>query len=234
MAQVATAYRSVLKRREPVAWGTMAFAFQKPEGFVHRAGQSMEIELPPRATLDDRDRRHHFTIASAPYEDDLMIATRMRPSPFKEALAALPAAAQVTLEDPRGRFLLHEDPARPAVFLAGGIGVTAPRAIIHQTLFEGLGPDLFFFYSDQRPEEAAFLEELRRTARGSSRFTLIPTMTDLDGAEEWDGEVGRIGMRMIRDYVDHVEDPVYYVSGPPKMVRAMKRMLKRAGIPEGG
>lgn len=234
MAHVATAYRSALKGREHVARGTMAFVFERPAGFMHRAGQSMEIELPRGMVADEEARRHHFTIASAPYEDDLLIATRMRPSAFKEALQSLPPSARVTLEEPSGRFVLHEDPTRPAVFLAGGIGVTAPRAIIRQTLHEQLDHELFLFYADQRPEEAAFLEELRRMARGYPRFTLIPTMTDLNGAEEWDGEVGRIGMRMLRDYVDPMGNSVYYVSGPPKMAKTMKRMLKRAGISETG
>ena len=34
-----TIYRTILKGREEVASGTMAFHFEKPEGFAYKAGQ---------------------------------------------------------------------------------------------------------------------------------------------------------------------------------------------------
>ena len=109
---------TALRRREQVAEGTFAFHFDKPAGFSHQAGQNALLTLP------DGSEGHTFTIASAPHERDLMFATRMRDSAYKRALAAAPIGSKFKLDGRAGVMVLHEDEHRPAVFLAGGIGIT--------------------------------------------------------------------------------------------------------------
>jgi hypothetical protein len=46
--------------------------------------------------------RHTFSIASAPFKDELVVATRMRDSAFKRALGALPIGIGVAIEGPFG------------------------------------------------------------------------------------------------------------------------------------
>src|SRR5215471_20968555 len=74
---------TVLRKREQVAEGTMAFHFDKPAGFEFRAGQSLDWSLinPPETDAEGNTRA--FSIASAPFDPDLMIATRMRDTAFK-------------------------------------------------------------------------------------------------------------------------------------------------------
>ena len=78
MASVITEVAARLLRRETVAEGTMAFHFERPPGFAHQAGQNALFKLAG----DSRT----FSIASAPHEPELMIATRMRDSAFKRVL----------------------------------------------------------------------------------------------------------------------------------------------------
>ena len=79
--------------REQIASGTLAFYLEKPPGFAFTAGQAVRMELlePP---ADEGQRRRMFSLASAPYESTLAIATRMRASAFKNALKDLPDGAQ--------------------------------------------------------------------------------------------------------------------------------------------
>jgi predicted ferric reductase len=56
-----------------------------------------------------------------------MVATRMRDTAFKRALGTLPLGAEVQIEGPFGNLILHNNAARAAVFLAGGIGITPFR-----------------------------------------------------------------------------------------------------------
>jgi hypothetical protein len=42
-----TIYRTILKGREEVASGTMAFHFEKPEGFAYKAGQRADFTDQP-------------------------------------------------------------------------------------------------------------------------------------------------------------------------------------------
>jgi ferredoxin-NADP reductase len=117
-------YETVLTRREPVAEGTMAFHFARPAGFAHAAGQNVLVTLLAPPQTDSQGDSRTFTLASAPHEPELMVATRMRDSAFKRVLKSAASGTPVRIEGPNGLMVLHEDAARPAVFLAGGIGVT--------------------------------------------------------------------------------------------------------------
>jgi ferredoxin-NADP reductase len=79
-------YKAKLKRREEIAAGTMAFHFEKPEGFIYKAGQYVDYALINPSETDAEGNTRGFSLASAPYEDDLMSATRMRDTAFKRVL----------------------------------------------------------------------------------------------------------------------------------------------------
>ena len=79
-----------LRRREPVAEGTLAFYFDKPAGFSHDAGQNVMLSLVEPPAMDASGPSRPFTLASAPHEPELMIATRMRDSTFKRHLGSVP------------------------------------------------------------------------------------------------------------------------------------------------
>lgn len=111
-------YDVMLKGREEVAEGTMAFHFAKPAGFSYKPGQAIDIILTNPPTIDEGASRHTFSIVSAPFQDDLVVATRMRDSAFKRALKSLPIGAPVRLEGPFGSLTLHNNRARPAVLVS--------------------------------------------------------------------------------------------------------------------
>src|SRR3989475_8350757 len=102
---------TVLTRREPVAEGTMAFHFARPAGFAHAAGQNVLVTLLEPPQTDSQGDSRTFTLASAPQEPELMVATRMRDSAFKRALKSAAAGTPVRIEGPNGLMVLHEDAA---------------------------------------------------------------------------------------------------------------------------
>jgi len=73
---------------------------------------------------DSRGPIRHFTISSSPTEDFVMITTRIRDTPYKKRLSSLEADTIAKVRGPQGKFVLHEDYSKPAVFLSGGIGVS--------------------------------------------------------------------------------------------------------------
>jgi ferredoxin-NADP reductase len=123
-AAKALSFSAKLKRRENVAEGTMAFFFERPAGFVFAAGQFIDIELQSPAETDDEGNTRTFSISSAPQDDTIMVTTRLRDTAFKRVLKTMPLEPEVKVEGPSGDLQLHEDAARAAVFLAGGIGIT--------------------------------------------------------------------------------------------------------------
>lgn len=76
-------YKVKLKSRQEIAAGTMAFHFEKPEGFIYKAGQFGDYTLISPSETDTEGNTRGFSLASAPYEDYLMFATRMRDTAFK-------------------------------------------------------------------------------------------------------------------------------------------------------
>ena len=222
-----------LLRSEIVAEGTMAFHFSRPPGFNFKAGQSLAMSLVNPPETDGEGETRTFTIASAPHEAELMVATRMRDSAFKRVLKSAPAGTTVRIDGPNGEMVLHDDPAQPAVFLAGGIGITPFLSMARHAAQEWLPHPIYLFYSNRRPEDAAFLTELRNLEGLNPAFHLIATMAEPEkSAQPWSGETGFIRREMLERHLPGTVGPVYYFAGPPAMTTAMRGMLEAMGVGE--
>ncbi|WP_442909706.1 FAD-dependent oxidoreductase, partial [Hydrogenophaga sp.] len=145
-------WQVLLQAREEVAGGTMAFYFQRPAGFAFKAGQAIDLILPATVAPGGQSQRHTFSLVSAPFESELVIATRMRDSAFKRALKMLPIGGLVEIEGPFGSLTLHNERARPAIFIAGGIGITPFMSMLRQATHDRLPQEMVLLYSNRRPE----------------------------------------------------------------------------------
>ncbi len=222
---------SPLQARREVAEKTMAFEFQKPSGWTFIAGQFVDITLPNPSQTDSEGNKRGFSVASAPYEEIIMITTRMRDTAFKRALKSEPLESLATIEGPFGDLTLHNNAARPAVLLTGGIGVTTFRSIVFQAAYLKLPHRIMLFYSNRRPEDAAFLNELQSLQQTNPNYTLVATMTDMkDSKQPWDGETRQIDAELLAEYTDATRDAIYYITGPPGMVKGLQTMLARTGV----
>jgi len=233
MTNATPTHTAALTQREEIAEGTMAFHFAKPADFQFRAGQSMDLTLlnPPETDAEGNSRA--FSIASAPFDNDLMIATRMRDTAFKRVLRKASPGLQVKIDHPGGSFVLHRKSEKPAVFLAGGIGITPFFSIVRQAGHDKSPHHMYLFYSNRRPEDAAFLDLLSEATKQNPNFHLIATMTEMDKSHrEWKGETGFINKDMLTKHLPSLQGPIYYLAGPPAMVVAMRRMLIEAAVDE--
>jgi ferredoxin-NADP reductase len=88
--EIPLGYEAKLLSRFEVAEATLAFQFGKPSGFECRPGQSSDLTLVNPPESDSEGNVRTFSIASAPFEDRLMFATRMRETAFKRSLKARP------------------------------------------------------------------------------------------------------------------------------------------------
>jgi len=220
-----------LKNRRDVAAGTMAFTFEKPEGFAYKAGQSADFKLIDPPEPDDEGIERTFSFASAPFESDLMVATRMRDTAFKRVLKTMSLGTEIIMDAPYGSLTLHNAADKAAVYLTGGIGVTPARSIILQAGHDKRPQKIILFYSNKTPADAAFLDELTEAQKTNANYKLVATMTHLDASDaSWTGERGYITKEMIQKRVPDLGAPIYYLSGPPAMVEAMRRLLNEAGV----
>ena len=230
-AAASPGFISKLKDRKEVAEGTMAFRFEKPSGWAFKGGQYLDMTLldPPESDAEGNVRS--FSIASAPHEETLMVATRMRDTAFKRVLRTMPFGTAVKIEGPSGDLILQKDLTRAAVFLAGGIGITPFRSIVHWAAKEKLPQRVFLFYSNRRPEDAAFLADLQSLEKDNPKYKLIASMTEMDKSHQrWNGETGLIDQGMLGRHLHGAASHIYYIAGPPGMVKGLHEMLSRAGI----
>ncbi len=233
MTTATSAHTTTLIKREGIAEETMAFHFAKPADFQFRAGQAVDITLLNPSETDAEGNTRAFSIASAPFDGDLLIATRMRNSAFKRVLRSATLPLAVKIEGPSGSFVLHRKAEKPAVFLAGGIGITPFFSIIRDATHDRAPHQLYLFYGNRRPEDAAFLDTLIALPSQNSNFHFIATMSEMEKSHRgWQGETGFIDKAMLTKHLPTLEGPIYYIAGPPAMVAAMRRMLTEAGVDE--
>lgn len=230
-------YKVALKAKRQIAEGTMAFVFEKPAGFKFKAGQHIRMSLINPTETDDEGDSRFFSLASTPQDARLVIAMRMRDTAFKRVLSNQKAGdkvlIQILLDAPHGAFALHDDATKPAIYIVGGIGIVPAYSMIKDATERKLPHKLVLIYSNRRPEDAPFLDELRNLTKQNPNFKLVATMTEpKKSAKAWQGETSRINQSMLKKYVGNLQGPIYYVSGLPEMVSAMKAMLKGAGVNE--
>jgi ferredoxin-NADP reductase len=223
-------YQSTLIGRTDVAKGTMAFQFEKPRNFIFKAGQYIELSLSGAHPEEANGLTHTFSIASSPSEEELVVTTRMRNTIFKNALSRLPIGSGVRIEGPMGSFSLHNNTARPAVFIAGGIGVAPFLSIITHATGEKLRHEIFLFYANRHLEDAAFINVLWQLERTNPRFRFVPIVTRATSNNGWKGETGHIRSDMLLTQVKVLRGPIYYIAGPPTMVEAARRTLSEVDV----
>lgn len=218
-----------LVKKEEVARDTMAFYFEKPVGFKFKAGQFGDFTLINPSETDEEGNRRAFSFANAPEEQNLRITTRMRDTAFKRVLKNLPIGSELQFDGPFGSFTLHSNVTIPAVFLIGGIGITPVISIIEYATLEKLDHKIFLFYANRTKEDSAYLEELEDYSKKNPNFTFVPVMTR---EEDWSGEKGHVTSGMISKYIADLKQPIYYLSGPAGMVKAMRSILEEAQVNE--
>jgi ferredoxin-NADP reductase len=230
-----TDYQSTLLGRTEVAKGTMAFQFDKPNNFVFKAGQYINLTLSgsqPQFGPSD-GMTHTFSIVSSPSDEEILVTTRMRGTVFKQALSSLPVGSGVRIEGPIGSFSLHNNTSRPAVFLAGGIGIAPVLSMLSYATQEKLRHPIILFYANRYLEDAAFIDALWKLERANPRFRFVPTLTRMaHNKGRWKGKTGHISAEMLLTQVGTVRGPIYYIAGPPTMVAAARRSLIEVGADE--
>jgi ferredoxin-NADP reductase len=223
-------YTIKLIKKEMIANETMAFHFEKPANFKYLAGQYADFTLINPPETDAEGDKRTFSLASAPCEPDLMIATRLRNTAFKRTLKDLPEDdSELQLDGPYGSFTLPKTSDKPAVFITGGIGATFARSMILQATHDSMPQKMIFLYSSSSPQDSPFLDQFTALSEQNKHFTFVPTMTNLKD-HSWSGEQGYITIDTVKKYVNDSNTPIYYLSGPGAMMVAMRKMLLEAGV----
>jgi ferredoxin-NADP reductase len=214
-------------RRLREADNTESFYFEPQSALQFVAGQYLRYTLP-HADVDDRGSARSFTIASAPAEPLLRLTTRLsdRSSSFKRALAALTPGAVVEAGGPYGQFVFR-DADRPAVFIAGGIGITPFRAMLGDLAAAQRRATITLLYANAT-SDIPFRSFFADLTADWPELRVVYTVTRPSPA--WAGLTGRIDAPFIQQQVPRAARATYYVCGPTSLVNAMHGLLVDIGV----
>jgi ferredoxin-NADP reductase len=222
------AYSTRLQGRRDLTADTAAFTIARPEAFSFAPGQSINVTLVEPAESDAKGNTRTFSLTSAPHEPFLEVATRLRTSAFKRALATLAPGAPLQIRGPGGRFTLPEDEV-PVVLLAAGIGITPFVSMLRAAAHARSQRAIVLIHANRRLEDAAYHDELAALRRHLPHYRLVTAST---GAEP-DAramEHGAIDAAMVARHAAHLSSPIHYLAGPPAMVAALRTSLLQSGV----
>lgn len=193
-----------------------SFIFEKPKGLSWKSGQHSVFWFFDREIEGQKWRA--FSIASSKHEDEIRIATTIpdEPSDFKKKLLGLQPGEHVYMQGPFGEF--HTKRKRKIVGVAGGIGITPFRSILHDV---GHGIDahteVTLIYS-ATGGNYVFRDSLEKWREQSARIEIIYTQT----ADE-------VNKALTEQIIAKKNETYYFFSGSPGMVTALKKLSKEHG-----
>ena len=211
-----------LVNRKPESPTVESFVFTPSEPIAWQAGQFCHYVLHHEPT-DDRGSDRWFTIASAPFENVIMITTKFtddKGSTFKKELKNLQVGQSIEVSVVEGSFVM-QDLQREYVFIAGGIGITPFHAILKQLDYEKKSPTITLLYAN-KDQDVVYKTELESFAKNNPNFKIQYVFSP-----------EHIDENKIRQLIPDLQKPIFYVSGPEPMVTGLAKTLMTMGVQDG-
>lgn len=190
------------------------FASETPIRFS--PGQYLELTLP-HDKQDSRGVRRSFSIIPSGTNHEIRIALKVptKPSSFKRALLELPTNSLVRATGVYGEFTPPRDPKTPTLLIAGGVGIT---------------PFISHLQSASHPEKITVLYFVRSPKDAIYRKFLDASGADIhyfstQNPDHIFSRADQLTDALLHDRVTSLSRRVAYVSGPPAMVRSVKKIL---------
>lgn len=161
---------------------------------------------------------HPFTVSARP-RPPYMRLTVKSVGDFSSAVARLRPGTGVFVEGPYGAFTVHARKRQKVALIAGGIGVTAVRALL-EDLGKGAEPVVVMRASDAGGLALdGEVRELVRHHKGQLH-TLVGTRDE-------------VPIERIADLVPDIARRDVYLAGPESFVEAVRALLRNVGVPTG-
>ncbi|UPY38929.1 2Fe-2S iron-sulfur cluster-binding protein [Sediminicoccus sp. KRV36] len=209
------------------------------------AGQflTFAFDIPQPAGGANRPITRCYSVSDAPRPDAYRITVKRVPSPPNRPELP-PGVASNHLHDrvqegdllrvraPSGRFFIDADTEVPAVFIAGGIGITPMMSMLAWCLEQQPGRVLHLYYGLRHGGEHAFKTSLEALAAQHPSFHLNvvysqPGPGDVLGRDHQ--HAGYIDVALLRETLPHGRH-AFYICGPPPMMASLLPALLEWGI----
>ncbi|MGO3127541.1 MAG: 2Fe-2S iron-sulfur cluster-binding protein [Luteimonas sp.] len=187
--------------------------------------------------------RRAYSLSLPPAGDDGRLRLLVRFSPGSRAgrrqppgrgsswLYTLQPGDRLDYSGPFGDFALRQG-GREKVFIGGGAGMAPLRSMIHALLDGGAGERIHFWYGARDLREAPYAEEMQALAKAHANFSWHLVFSDpAPGTDApLHGLVHEVAAQRLLAGHAALHDCDFYLCGPPAMLAATRRLLKRLGV----
>lgn len=197
------------------------------DGLPFQAGQYVNLTVP------GLDEPRAFSLANAPSKANFPELHVRRVKDGKGTGWVhhdLKVGDKVPLSGPLGRFYVRKSAANPMIFIAGGSGLSSPKAMIEDLLEEGWSGPITLFHGVRQARDLYFDGLFRELDAKHGNFTYVPVLSESDGTDGWTGETGFVHEAAIRRYDGVFKGNKAYLCGPPLMVEASIRALMKGRL----
>ena len=186
----------------------------------YQAGQYVQVHIP------GIDASRAFSIANAPGPDGSSSEIELNVRVVAGGAGTTWLHEQVKegdslkLAGPYGRFFVRRSAALPMVFMAGGSGLSSPRAMILELLASGCTQPITLVYGQRCANELYYDDEFRALAAQHPHFTYVPALSAADEGDDWHGACGFVHEAAKAHFGDSFVGHKAYLCGPPPMIEA--------------
>ena len=186
---------------------------------VFKPGQFLHLALDPYEPGGFWPESRVFSIASSPADRDRLAITYAVKGAFTTRMEReLAPGGSAWVKLPYGEFVV--DPGTDAVLFAGGTGITAFTAFLQSLTPERAGASCCSTAPARRTcSSTAPWPEAARARSPSLTCSLVCEETD-----------GRLQVDAAWPAIETLDDPVFYLSGPPQMLAALTAQLRGRGV----
>ena len=241
-------FRVVRREFEDASRSQCSFHLQPVDGqplAAFRPGQYLTFSLQLRdgAAVGGRAVTRCYSLSDAPDATGWRITVKRMPAPAGRP--ELPPGASSThfhdqvheghvlqVKAPSGHFCIDTDAGVPAVFIAGGIGITPLMSMLRWCAAEQPGRPLHLYYGVRSGADHAFKRGLEDLAASHAAFRLnvvygSPGPDDVQGRDYQ--QAGYVDLALLRGTLPAGRHQ-FYVCGPPPMMQSLVPALRAWGV----
>lgn len=232
--------RYLIRRKVPESSEITSFYLYPPDDGpapMFKPGQyiSVKVFVPELGLTQPRQ----YSLSDAPNGRYLRISVK------REAGSAKPAGLvsnllhdryqegdEIEISPPFGDFILHDDRTTPAVFIAGGVGITPLLSMLNTLVASDPPRQVVFVHGARNSQVRAMKEFVRRATHDSGlikSIIFLESVADQDHQGEDYDLVGYVDLTRIRDHV-LLPDADYYICGPRPFIRMHRKQLLAMGV----
>jgi ferredoxin-NADP reductase len=203
-----------------------SYRFPRPVELTYQPGQYFIITIKQ----DSKELTHHFSFSSSPTEKEHFEFTKkLSEHEYALALKSAKIGDWAKIDAPYGQFTFDGEYPK-IVLLAGGIGITPFISIIKNATDKRLDAKITLFYGCRTENDIAFREELESMQNENKNLKVVCIVNQ--PSSQWTGETGIINAEIIKKALPDYKENVFYICGPPPMVKAMETIIESLGLPK--